>query len=190
LSVVSVIIAIDLLDTGAPGVGVLTGAVGAGAVIGSFLALLLVRHSRLAAWFGVGVALWGLPLAGIGALPEGAAAIGLLAVVGIGNALVDVGAFTLLARLAHETVMARMFAGFEAVLTLGVAAGAATAPLVIDLLGIRGALGALGLVGPLVVVVVWPALRRLDARMLVRDGDIRLPRMAPVLRSLPRATIE
>ena len=152
--------------------------------------LLLVRPGRLAMWLGIGVALWGLPVAGIGAVPQEAAAIALLAVVGIGNALVDVGAFTLPARLADESVIARVFAGFEGILTLGVAAGAALAPVVIELLGIRGALMALGLVGPVSVAVAWPALRRLDVRMRVRDADIRLLRMVPVLRPLSQATIE
>ena len=100
----------------------------------------------------------------IGAVPEQAAAILLLGVVGIGNALIDVGGFTLLARLADETVLARMFAGFEAILTLGVAAGGFVAPLVVDLLGVRPALVAIGLLAPLAVAASWPALRRLDAR--------------------------
>lgn len=73
--------------------------------------------------FGVGIALFGAPLIGIGVVPEQATAIVLLGVVGIGNSLIDVGGFTLLARLANETVLARMFAGFEAILTLGIAAG-------------------------------------------------------------------
>jgi len=145
LSVLSVVVAIDLLRTGEPGVGILNGAVGAGAVLGSILVLLLLGHGHLARWFGLGVALWGLPLAVIGAVPGEASAIALLAVVGIGNALVDVGAFTLPARLVDESVMARVFAGFEGILTLGVAAGAAVAPLAIELLGIRGALVAIGL---------------------------------------------
>ncbi len=93
LSVMTVIVAIRLLETGPPGVGVLNGAVGAGAILGSCLALLLVRHERLAIWLGIGVTLWGLPVAGIAAVPHEAAAIALLAVVGIGNALVDVGGF-------------------------------------------------------------------------------------------------
>jgi hypothetical protein len=58
LSVLSVVVAIDLLDTGEPGVGVLNGAVGAGAVLGSVFAVLFVGHGRLAAWFGLGVVLW------------------------------------------------------------------------------------------------------------------------------------
>lgn len=190
LSVMSVIVAVSLLDTGAPGVGILNGAVGAGAVVGSFLALLLVRPGRLATWLGIGVMLWGLPLAGVGALPHEAAAIALLAIVGIGNALVDVGAFTLPARLADETVMARVFAAFEGILTLGVVAGAAVAPVVIELLGIRGALVTLGFVGPVAAAAAWPALRRLDLRMLGRDADIRLLRLVPLFEPLPQATMQ
>lgn len=190
LSVMSVIVAISLLDTGAPGVGILNGAVGAGAVVGSFLALLLVRPGRLGTWLGIGVMLWGLPLAGVGALPHEAAAIALLAIVGIGNALVDVGAFTLPARLADETVMARVFAAFEGILTLGVVAGAAVAPVVIELLGIRGALVTLGFVGPVAAAAAWPALRRLDLRMLGRDADIRLLRLVPLFEPLRQATMQ
>ena len=96
---------------GDPGVGVLNAAVGAGGVLGSILASGLVRRGGLASWFGVGIALFGAPLALIGVVPEQAAAIVLLGVVGIGNALIDVGGFTLLARLADETVLARMVAG-------------------------------------------------------------------------------
>ena len=78
-------------------------------------------------------------------MPEQAAALVLLGLVGIGNALIDVAGFTMLARLADETVLARMFAGFEAILTLGVAAGGLIAPLIIDLLGLRPALFSVGL---------------------------------------------
>jgi MFS family permease len=111
-------------------------------------------------------------------------------VVGIGNALIDVGGFTMLARLADETVLARMFAGFEAILTLGVAAGGLLAPLVIELIGVRLALVAIGLVAPLAVAASWPALRRLDAQMGVRDADIEILRGIRMLGALPAATIE
>jgi hypothetical protein len=63
LTVFTVVVALDLLGIGEPGVGTLTAAVGAGAVIGSLLASLLVGSRRLAQWFGIGVALWGLPIA-------------------------------------------------------------------------------------------------------------------------------
>jgi hypothetical protein len=185
-----VVVAIELLRTGDPGVGVLTAAVGAGGVLGSMLAFGLVGRGRLALWFGVGIALFGAPLAVIGIVPGRAAAIVLLGLVGIGNALIDVGGFTLLARLADETVLARMFAGFEAILTLGVAAGALLTPPIVDLLGVRPALVAVGLLAPAAVAVSWPALRRFDARMRVRDADIELMRGIGMLGALPVATIE
>jgi MFS family permease len=190
LTVFAVVVAIDLLDTGDPGVGVLNAAVGAGGVLGSILAFGLVRRGGLASWFGVGVALFGAPLALIGVVPDLAAAIVLLGLVGIGNALIDVGGFTMLARLADETVLARMFAGFEAILTLGVAAGGLLAPLVIELLGVRLALLAIGLIAPLAVAASWPELRRLDVRMRVRDADIEILRGVRMLGALPAATIE
>lgn len=190
LSVFAVVVAIDLLHTGDPGVGVLNAAVGAGGVLGSIFAFGVVRRGGLATWFGLGIALFGAPLALIGVVPERVAAIVLLGLVGIGNALIDVGGFTMLARLADETVLARMFAGFEAILTLGVAAGGLLAPLVIELLGIRLALLAIGLMAPLAVAASWPALRRLDARMVVRDADIETLRGVRMLRALPAATIE
>jgi MFS family permease len=190
LTVLAVVVAIDLLDTGEPGVGVLSAAVGAGGVLGSVVAFALVGRGGLAAWFGVGIALFGAPLAVIGLAPEQAAAIVLLGLVGVGNALIDVGGFTLLARLADETVLARMFAGFEAILTLGVAAGGLATPLIVELLGIRATLVGIGLLAPLAVVASWPALRRLDGRMRVRDVDIEMLRGVRMLGALPVATIE
>jgi hypothetical protein len=140
LTVLTVTVAIELLRTGDAGVGVLTAAIGAGGILGSILAFRLVGRGRLALWFGVGIALFGAPLVVIGAVPREATAILLLGVVGVGNALIDVGGFTLLARLADETVLARMFAGFEAILTLGVAAGGLVTPLMVELFGLRPAL--------------------------------------------------
>jgi MFS family permease len=190
LTVFAVVVAIDLLDMGSSGVGVLNSAIGAGGVLGSLFAFSLVRRGGLAAWFGVGVALFGAPLALIGAFPQQAAAIALLGFVGVGNALIDVGGFTMLARLTDEAVLARMFAGFEAILTLGVALGGLIAPLLIHVLGARTALGVVGLLAPVAVLASSRALHRLDATMRVRDADIAILRSVQMLRALPASTIE
>ena len=159
-------------------------------MLGSLLAFRLVGRGRLALWFGVGVALFGAPLVAVGVVPEQVPAILLLGLIGVGNALIDVGGFTLLARLTDETVLARMFAGFEAILTLGVAAGSLVAPLVIDLIGVRPALVVIGLLAPLAVTAGWPALRRIDATVRVRDADVATLRSIHMLGVLPVATIE
>lgn len=190
LTVLAVVMAIDLLHLGDPGVGVLNAAVGAGGVVGSVSAFALVRRGGLATWFGVGVALFGAPLALVGVLPERVAAVVLLGLVGVGNALIDVGGFTMLARLTGEAVLARMFAGFEAVLTLGVGLGGLVAPLLVGGLGARTALVVVGVLAPLAVLACLGALRRLDARMRVRDADIAVLRGVGMLAALPATTIE
>jgi predicted MFS family arabinose efflux permease len=190
LNVLLVVVAIDMLDVGDAGVGWLNAAVGAGGVLGGLGAFSAVRGGRLGAGFGLGVALFGAPLIVLGSLPELAAAVVLLGLIGLGNALIDACAFTLLARLTDEAVLARMFAGFEALLTLGVAAGGLLAPLIVDEFGLRAALVVVGALAPLAVAAAWPALRRLDRLMAVRDADIEVLRGIPLLRPLPVATIE
>jgi hypothetical protein len=190
LTVFSVVVAIELLGDGSAGAGVLTAAVGAGAILGSLSAALLVGRGGLARWFGIGVALWGAPLAVIGLIAHLAAAIIMLAVVGIGNALVDIGVFTLIARLADDAVLGRVFGAFEGIITLGAAVGAFAAPVLIAALGIRAALVVAGVITPAGVLVCWRALRRLDCRVRARDVDVALLQRIAMLRPLPQATIE
>ena len=190
LTVLTVVVAIELLGTGEPGVGILSAAVGAGGVLGSLGALALVGRGGLATWLGRGVALFGAPLALLGVVPQEAVALGLLALVGVGNSLIDVAGFTILARRTDETVLARTFAGFEAVLTLGVALGVLVAPLVVEALGPRGALVAVGLLAPAAVTARRRALRRLDGELRVRDADIEVLRGVAMLGALPATTVE
>ena len=190
LTVFSVVVALDLLGTGESGVGALNAAVGVGAVAGSVAASLLVGTKRLARWFGLGVVLWGLPLAMVAVLANEPATLVLLAVIGLGNALVDIGLFTLMARLSSDTVMARVFGLLESVGALGFAAGAAVSPVVIDLLGLRGALVLVGLIGPVVTAASWPRLRRLDTTMVGLDQEVGLLRGVEMFAPLPLPVVE
>lgn len=190
LTVLIVVTAFELVHTGEPGVGILSSAVGAGGVLGSLVALTLVRRGGLATWFGVGVALFGGPLVLLGIVPLHWVALAMLALIGVGNSLVDVGGFTIIARRADEAVLARTFAGFEAAITLGVALGGLVAPLVVQALGARGALVAVGLVAPLAVLLRHPALRRLDGELRTRDADLEVLREIPMFRALPATTVE
>jgi len=148
LTVLSVVVAIELLGTGEPGVGALMTAVGVGAVLGSLAASLLVGTARLGAWFAVGVALWGLPIALIGVVPQEGAALGLILFVGVGNALIDVAGFTLLGRLAPDEVLARVFGLLESLVAVSIGIGAVAASWVVDAYGPRAALLGCGLVCP------------------------------------------
>ena len=190
LTVLTVVVAIDLLGTGEPGVGTLNAAVGAGAVLGSLAASLLVSTRRLGAWFAVGVALWGLPVTLIGVFPQQAAALGLLACVGVGNALIDLGGFTLLARLAPDEVLARVFGVLESLVALSIGVGAIAASLVIELSGVRPALVVVGLLCPVFAVASWQRLRRMDRSIDVRDRDIAMLQAVGMLNTLPLPAME
>jgi MFS family permease len=190
LNVFTVVVAIDLLGTGEPGTATLTAAIGAGAVIGSLAASLLVRTRRLGAWFAVGVALWGLPVTFIGVFPYEVAALALLACVGVGNALIDLGGFTLLARLAPDDVLARVFGVAESLVSLSIGLGAVVAALLIEISGVREALVVIGLLCPIAAALSWRGLRRLDRSVGVRDRDIALLQAVAMFRALPLPSIE
>ena len=190
LTVLTVVVAIELLGTGEPGVGVLTAAIGAGAVLGSLAASLLVGSRRLGAWFAVGVALWGVPVTLIGAFPHQVAALVLLACVGVGNSLIDLAGFTLLARLATDEVLARVFGVLESLVALSVGVGAIGASLVVDQAGVRPALVVVGLLCPVLAVASWRRLRGMDRSIGVRDHDIDLLHEVPMLNALPLPSIE
>ncbi len=190
LTVLTVVVAIDLLGTGEPGVGVLTAAIGAGAVLGSLAASLLVGTRRLGAWFAIGVALWGVPVTLIGVFPQQVAALCLLACVGVGNALIDLAGFTLLARLAADEVMARVFGVLESLVAVSIGIGAVVASVLVDQAGVRPALVMVGLLCPALALVSWQRLRGMDRTIGVRDRDIGLLRAVKMLSVLPLPAIE
>ena len=190
LIVFTVVVAFDLLATGEPGVGTLTAAIGAGAVLGSLAASLLVGTRRLARWFGIGIALWGLPIALIAVFPQQATALGLLACVGFANALVDLGLYTLMDRLAPNDILARVFGLQESLVSLTVGLGAIVAPVLIDLTSVRVAMAAVGLLCPILVVASWRRLKRPDRYIGELDDEIGLLRGVPMLQPLPLPAIE
>jgi CRP-like cAMP-binding protein/predicted MFS family arabinose efflux permease len=190
LTVLTVVVAIDLLETGEPGVGILTAAIGAGAVLGAFGASMLVDTRRLGAWFAVGVSLWGVPLLLVGAFPRQVMALALLALVGVGNSLIDLAGFTLLARLAPDEVLARVFGVLESLVALSMGVGAIVASLLIEKYGVRPALLMIGLLCPAAAVASWQRLRGMDRSIDVLDREVALLQTVTMLSPLPLPAIE
>jgi MFS family permease len=188
LNVLIVIVSLELLDMGEAGIGFLNSAIGVGGLIGGFMAMALLTRNKLATDFAVGLVLWGLPIALIGAVPEPAAALVLLGVVGLGVTLVDVAGLTLLQRAVPDEVMARVFGVVQSVFVGTLGLGAILAPVLIELLGIRGALLASGGLLPVLAVLYWRRLQRIDAEALAPSELALLSRLA-IFRPLPPATI-
>lgn len=188
-AVFSVVVALQLLDTGESGVAVLTAGFGAGAMLGSFAVSLLIGGSSMGRLFAAGVAAWGLPFAALAATSSETVAVALLAVVGVANAVVDLAKFTLMQWLVPDELMGRVFTANESLVTLAAAAGSLATPGLIALFGIRGALLAIGLLAPLVVPFALRRLRSIDAQFHASGETVALLQRVSILRPLPLSTI-
>ena len=190
LSVLIVVVALDLLDTGRAGVGFLNSAVGIGGLLGALAAAALVGRRRLAADFGLGIFIWGVPIALVAVWPNQVFALVLLGIVGIGNTLVDVSGMTMMQRAAPDEVLARVFGVLESLLLLTVGLGALVAPLLVNWLGDRGALVVAGVLLPVLVVPAWPRLTAIDRAARVPEEQLELLRGNAIFAPLPASTLE
>src|SRR4051794_100803 len=190
VGVLVVVSAFDLLDLGNAGIGFLNSAAGIGGLVGAVIVLALAARGRLAGDFGLGVALFGLPLVLIGIWPSPAMALLALGLLGLGNTMTDVNALTLLQRNVRDEVLARVFGVLESALVGTIGLGAMLAPLLIALIGIRPALLAFGLLLPLVVGALWFQLRRLDLESNAPLRQLELLRAIPIFAPLPPPTLE
>lgn len=190
LTVLLVVMAFELLDLGEPGVGYLNSAIGVGALVGSVAALSLAGMRRLSPGFIGGVVLWGIPLVLVGLWPEPVVAIVLLGIVGAGNSLVDVAAFTLIQRAVPDEVLARVFGviQFLWISTFGLG-GILVVPL-IAWLGADGALIAAGAFLPVLALLSGPRLLKLDAEAEAPGPELSLLRSIPIFAPLPGAPLE
>ncbi|HET6623498.1 MAG TPA: MFS transporter [Gaiellaceae bacterium] len=190
LTVLIVVMAFELLDLGESGVGWLNSSIGVGALVGSIAALSLAGMRRLSPAFIGGVVLWGLPLVAIGIWSDPAVAIVLLAVVGAGNSLVDVAAFTLIQRAVPDEVLARVFGviQFLWISTFGLG-GLLIVPL-IDWLGADAALIVAGAFLPVLALLTGPTLLRLDAAAEAPGAELSLLRSIPIFAPLPGTPLE
>jgi MFS family permease len=198
LNVLVVVLAIELLDLGTAGVGWLDGMVGIGATLGVLVVAGVAGRRRLSPYFAVGLLFWGFPLVLIAAWPELTPVLVLLALVGIGNTLVDVTGVTLMQRAAPDAVLGRVFGAFHALVLLAMGIGSLLTPVLVSVLGTRGAVLSAGLVLPVVLIPLWRPLAGVDAAApapseqveLLRRIPIFAPLAAPQLERLARALIE
>jgi MFS family permease len=193
LNVLIVVSALRLLELGEEGVGFLNSAVGIGGLVGALVSAALIGR-RLTSNFLVGILLWGLPIALIGLFPEPVPALIFLALVGLGNTLVDVSAFTLLQRTVPDEVLARVFGAVQGLWVGAIGIGAIVAPVLIAALGIRGALIVTGAFLPILATLLRRRLSPLDEvpipereLQLLRGIEIFKPLPPPVLESLAQA---
>jgi MFS family permease len=185
-----VVTAVSLLEMGEQGAGWLNSAWGVGGVLGGIVATALLARHRLPLALRWGLWLVGVPLATIAVLPQVPAALGALLVVGVGFGMLEVSLLTLSQRLVPCDVMARVYGVEETLTIIAMAIGSICASTLVQLVGERGALAATGVVLPLVGVLLWTRLRRLDEQVDSDDSAFQLVRGVPAFASLPVASLE
>ncbi len=111
-------------------------------------------------------------------------------VVGVGYSLVETAGLTLMQRLASDEVLGRVFGVVESTYVASTGIGAAVAPLLISLLGIRGALAVVGAALPLLAIVRWRTLARYEAGAPIPERQFELLRGVPLFAPLPVASVE
>jgi MFS family permease len=189
LNVLVVVTSFELLGLDEAGVGLLYAAVGVGGLVGGFVALLLSSSGRLARDFAIGLALFGLPLALIGGLPVSFVAVAGLAILGIGNSIVDVNALTIMQRAVPDAVLGRALGALEGLLLATLGLGALGAPALIDVVGPEGALVITGVLLPVLALLTRPRLRALDRTTAAPEATALLRRV-PMLAALPEPVLE
>jgi MFS family permease len=183
-------IAIDLLDLGESGVGLIGATLGVGGIVGGFVALVLARRQRLALDFGIGVQLWSAPLLLIVAFPSLLATMVAMFAIGVANSLVDINLYTIVQRLAPPEVMGRVFGALESLLTVGMALGALAMPLLIATIGLRAGLAVIGGAIAVVALAGLRPLRRIDMTVLAPPELELLQRRVPTFAVLPPPELE
>ncbi len=190
LNVLLVVASIELLGMGDAGVGWLNAALGAGGLAGGLAAVGLVARRRLAGVFGIGLVLWGAPIALIGAWPRAGWALVCLGLVGIGNALLDVSGFTLLQRTVDEHLLGRVFGVFEIGVALATAVGSVLGSILVEQFGIRPALVVSGAILPFLALISLAGLRRIDGSAEVPERELELVSGVSLFSPLPATTLE
>jgi MFS family permease len=194
LTILFAVTAIHTLGLGSSGVGFLYSFFSAGAVVGSFVSVLLIGRS-LETGIAAGALVWGLPLMAVAVWPVPAVAYVLFAVGGVGDTVANVASVTLLQRVIPRQVLSRSLGAFGFFSMSIAVLGSVLAPLVVGAIGARWALLAFGALVPVGVLPAGVWLRA-SARVappaldVLRDVALFAPLAPDVLEDLAGAAEE
>lgn len=188
LNVLVVVAAFRFLHGGAAAVGYLTGAIGAGGLVGA-LAAATIHGRRLARAFAVSLVFWGLPIALVAPHPNLLIALVLLAIVGVANSIEDVAGFTLLQRAVQDDTLSSVLGLFWGVAMGSVALGSLVAPSLVHLLGAHSSFLLVGSLLPLLTIVAYRPLSSLD-ELAAPTRELNLIAAVPMFAPLSLAAKE
>ena len=190
LSALLVVAAIELLDMGQWGLGLLGAALGLGGLIGAIFALSSSRSEQLVRTETVALVFWGLPIAVIGVLPLPAVAMMAMVVIGVANATYDVALFTIFQRGSANDERAPVLSVLEGAIGFGAVSGSLLAPVLLLVFGTSGALLAGGAILPILALVIYRRIGHLGRITVVDERLVDLLQRVPAFAELPLTAVE
>ena len=190
LEVLLVVLALRLLEGSNATLGWLNTAVGIGSIIGAVLVAVITARRRLAGTLAIGLLLSAVPLALCAAVSSLVPALVLVGALGVGAIFCQVSSVTLVQRSADNEVMGRVFAFLGSLVLAGMAIGSIATPALVSWLGPKGALIAAGSFLPVLLVWLWPSLRRIDAEAVIAEEPLELLRRIEIFAELPEPVLE
>lgn len=190
MDILLVVLALDVLGMSNAGPGILNSAIGVGGITGAALTFTLIGRPKLARPLLLAALCLGLAFALAGQSGAPLVAVLLVAVSGAGKLFYDVASRTFIQRLLPDHLLIAMFGLQEALMMTGLALGTLATPMLVGLVGSRGAFIAAGCFLPLTAVASYGMLRRLDARAAVPIDVLALLLRVPIMAVLAPRIVE
>ncbi|MBI2763479.1 MAG: MFS transporter [Chloroflexi bacterium] len=191
LDILFAAVAIDLLHAGEAWAGFLYSAFGLGGIVGTVATVALVGRRRMTPAFAGSSGLFGFSISAIGLVATTVSAPALFAASGAGSSITTVAGRTLLQRTAPEAVMARVFGVLEGLAMFALAVGAVASGMLVESIGVSGALLVVGLLVPTVLALTWVQLGALDRNAKAPDPEaLELLRRLPIFAPLSAISME
>lgn len=190
LNVFVVLLALTSFGGGEAQAGSLFAAVGIGGSLGLLVALGAPSGARTARWFTSGVVTWGATIVVIGLWPHPAVAFAALAALGLGNAIEDIFGYSLLNRLIPDHQAGPAWVSFWSVAEAAVAFGSLAAPLLVDASSLPTAMVVAGGTLLLLVALLWPVVRTVDALVAADPAVVALLAQVPLFAPMSHIALE
>lgn len=190
LDVLVIVIALGLFGLDESAAGYLWAARGAGGILGGIWGLRLVGRPRAATALAFGVLVFGVGTSTLAFVTVALLGAAVLVVAESGYGRADMAGRTLLQRVVPDHVLTRVFGVLEGVNQAGSAAGAALAPILVTVLGIRGGTLVAGLLLPVGILFLRGRVRALDREIEIPERELALLGSIDLFASLEAHAIE
>ncbi len=156
-----VLVAEELLDTGAAGFGLLATVVGVGGVLGLVISRRLAGQGHRTRRLCAALLMSGIPMGLLAVTADQRIALGLVFVAGAASVATEIAALSIVLEEVPTKLIGRVFGLVDSLLVSSMLLGAVAFPATVAVMGLRASLIVVGTVGPVLVsmLAIWLTTR-------------------------------